>query len=70
MTYQIIGVGNNAKTIKGDGSEYVTAIRYLKPFKTVYNGKVHNLCALAEKAQCHVGCLNTAGRNECGATWP
>ena len=67
MTYQIIGVGNNAKTIKGDGSEYVTAIRYLKPFKTVYNGKVHNLCALAEKAQCHVACLNTAGRGAMNA---
>ena len=26
MTYQILGVGNNAKTIKGDGSEYVTAV--------------------------------------------
>ena len=26
MTYQLIGVGNNAKTIKGDGSEYMTAI--------------------------------------------
>ena len=40
MTYQILGVGNNAKTIKGDGSEYVTAIRYLKPFKTMFKGKV------------------------------
>ena len=67
MTYQILGVGNNAKTIKGDGSEYVTAIRYLKPFKSVFNGKVHNLCAMAEKAQCHVGCLNTAGRGAMNA---
>ena len=41
--YQIIGVGNSAKIIKGDSDEYVTAIRYLKPFKTVYRGKVHNL---------------------------
>ena len=67
MTYQILGVGNNAKTIKGDGSEYVTAIRYLKPFKSVFKGKVHNLCAMAEKAQCHVGCLNTAGRGAMNA---
>ena len=29
MTYEIIG-GHNAKTVKGDGSEYMTAIRYLK----------------------------------------
>ena len=62
MTYQILGVGNNAKTIKGDGSEYVTAIRYLKPFKTMFKGKVHNLCAMAETAKCHEGCLFTAGR--------
>jgi len=67
MTYQILGVGNNAKTIKGDGSEYVTAIRYLKPFKSMFKGKVHNLCAMAEKAQCHVGCLNTAGRGAINA---
>ena len=64
MTYQIIGVGNNAKTIKGDGSEYMTAIRYLKPFKTVFKGKVHNLCAMAEKAKCHEPCLFTAGRGQ------
>jgi hypothetical protein len=67
MTYQILGVGNNAKTIKGDGSEYVTAIRYLKPFKTMFKGKVHNLCAMAETAKCHVGCLNTAGRGAMNA---
>lgn len=67
MSYQILGVGNNAKTIKGDGSEYVTAIRYLKPFKSVFNGKVHNLCAMAEKAQCVTGCLNTAGRGAMNA---
>ena len=66
MTYQILGVGNNAKTIKGDGSEYVTAIRYLKPFKTVFKGKVHNLCAMAETAKCHEGCLFTAGRGAIG----
>ena len=67
MTYQILGVGNNAKTIKGDGSEYVTAIRYLKPFKTMFKGKVHNLCAMAETAKCHEGCLFTAGRGAMNA---
>ena len=64
MTYNLIGVGNDAKTVKGNGDEYMTGIMYMKPFKTVYNGKVHNLCAMAEKAQCHVGCLNTAGRGQ------
>ena len=55
MTYNLIGVGNNAKTIKGDGSEYETGIQYMKPYKTVFKGKVHNLCALADKAKCHEG---------------
>ena len=64
MTYQLIGVGNNAKTIKGDGSEYMTAIKYMKPFKTVFKGKVHNICAMAETAKCHEGCLVSAGRGQ------
>ena len=66
MTYNLIGVGNNAKTVKGDGSEYETGIQYMKPYKTVFKGKVHNLCALADKAKCHEGCLNTAGRGQMG----
>ncbi len=64
MSYNLIGVGNNAKTIKGDGSEYVTAIMYLKPYKTVYQGKVRNLCAMADTAKCHEPCLNEAGRGQ------
>ena len=35
MSYNLIGVGNNAKTVKGDGREFVTAIMYLKPYKSV-----------------------------------
>lgn len=64
MTYNLIGVGNNAKTVKGDGSEYMTGIKYMKPFKTVYQGKVHNLCAMADKAKCWKPCLNEAGRGQ------
>jgi len=64
MTYNLIGVGNNAKTIKGDGSEYMTAIKYMKPFKTMFKGKVHNLCSMAETAKCYEGCLFTAGRGQ------
>lgn len=64
MTYQLIGVGNNAKTVKGDGAEYMTAIKYMKPFKTVFKGKVHNICAMAETAKCHEGCLVSAGRGQ------
>ena len=70
MTYNLIGVGNSAKIIKGDSEEYVTAIMYLKPYKTVFKGKVHNLCAMADKAKCHEGCLNTAGRGQMGVVQP
>ena len=31
MKLKLLGVGNNAKTVKGDGSEYLTAIMYLTP---------------------------------------
>lgn len=52
--YKLIGVGNNAKTVKGDGSEYLTAILYLLPDAF--------LCPLSTLAGCREGCLNTAGR--------
>ena len=54
----LLSCGTNAKTMKGDGSEYLTAIMYLTPFKT--DG--FNLCPSAELAACIVGCLNTAGK--------
>lgn len=66
MSYNLIGVGNNAKTVKGDGLEYMTGIKYMKPFKTVYQGKVHNLCAMADKAGCAEPCLRWAGRGQMG----
>ena len=31
MSYYLFNVGNYAKTIKGDGKEYLTAIIYMKP---------------------------------------
>ena len=43
MSYKTFTVGSNAKTIKGDGDTYETAITYMKPYKTEVNGKVHNL---------------------------
>ena len=64
MTYKIIGVGNNAKTIKGDGSEFVTAITYHKPYKTEIDGKVFNICSMAKTAECFKPCLFTAGRGQ------
>ena len=45
--YKLIGVGTNAKTIKGDGNEYLTAIMYLAPADMVDG---INLCPMAEMA--------------------
>lgn len=55
---KLLACGNNAKTVKGDGSEYLTAIMYLTPWKSVGV----NVCPNAEQAGCVEGCLNTAGR--------
>ena len=60
--YKLIGVGTNAKTIKGDGSEYLTGIIYLAPFKVVVDNITFNSCPMAEQAGCVEVCLNTAGR--------
>ena len=64
MTYKTISVGTNAKTVKGDGSEFITAITYHKPYKTEIDGKTYNFCAMAETAGCHKPCLFTAGRGQ------
>lgn len=54
----LLSAGSNAKTRKGDGSEYVTAIMYLTPWKSAGI----NACPMAEQAGCLDGCLNSAGR--------
>jgi hypothetical protein len=56
----LLSCGSNAKTVKGDGSEYLTAIMYLKPYKTAGV----NLCAMAEQAKCIDPCLVGAGRGQ------
>lgn len=61
---KLIACGNNAKTIKGDGSEYLTAILYMKPYKVMVDGKLFNSCSMADLASCVDGCLNTAGRGQ------
>jgi hypothetical protein len=58
---RLLGVGNNAKTVKGDGSEYLTAIMYLAPADQVEG---INMCPMAVLAGCKSGCLNTAGRGQ------
>ena len=60
--YKLIGVGTNAKTVKGDGSEYLTGIVYMTPWKVMVDGKSFNSCSMAEQAGCVKACLNTAGR--------
>ena len=62
--YKLLGVGNNAKTIKGDGSEYLTAILYMTPYKIMVDGKLFNSCAMAKQASCIDACLYTAGRGQ------
>ena len=62
--YKLIGVGTNAKTIKGDGSEYLTAILYMTPYKVMVDGKSFNSCAMAKQASCIDACLYTAGRGK------
>lgn len=64
MTYKLLGVGTNAKTVKGDGSEYLTAILYMAPWKVWVEtlGRYMNSCPMAEQAKCLDPCLNTAGR--------
>lgn len=55
-----INAGLDAKTIKGNGQDYITAIQYMKPYKTLNV----NLCAMAETAGCIDPCLNVAGRGQ------
>jgi len=64
MTYKLIGVGTNAKTVKGDGSEYLTAILYMTPYKVMVDGKLFNSCSMAAIANCIEACLYTAGRGQ------
>lgn len=60
--YKLLGVGTNAKTIKGDGSEYLTAILYMTPWKVMVDGKQFNSCPMAGQASCIDACLYSAGR--------
>jgi len=59
--YKLLSVGNNAKTVKGDGSEYLTAILYLAPADNLQGV---NVCPMAVTAGCKAACLYTAGRGK------
>lgn len=54
-----INAGSNAKTVKGDGEAYITAIMYLAPADSSGLG---NVCPMAILAGCKAPCLFTAGR--------
>lgn len=54
----MLNIDTNAKTVKGQRYGYMTGVLYLSP----YTKSGRNVCALAEKAQCHEACLDTAGK--------
>ena len=59
MSYhQLLSIGTNAKTIKGDKYGFLTGVMYLAP----YTLSGYNVCPMAELAGCVNGCLNSAGR--------
>ena len=54
---KLFNVDENAKTIKGQKLGFRTLVLYMAP----YTLSGVNLCPMAEIAQCHEACLNTAG---------
>jgi len=58
MSYKLLSVNADTKTIKSNKAGFLTGILYLAP----YDISGVNLCPFAKVAQCHVACLNTAGR--------
>lgn len=57
--YNLFSVNADAKTSKGNGDKYLTAIQYLAPARQVEG---INLCPMAVTAGCEKACLYTAGR--------
>jgi hypothetical protein len=55
---KLLNIDANAKTVKGQGKGYMTAILYLAPWKL----SGYQVCPMAEIAGCVGDCLNTAGR--------
>ena len=58
MTYKLLSVNADTKTIKSNKAGFLTGILYLAP----YNLSGVNLCPFAKVAGCVDACLNTAGR--------
>ena len=62
VALKLLAFNTNAKTKKSDkvSGEFFTAILYLAPF----NLSGYQVCPMAHIAECHKGCLNTAGRGK------
>lgn len=60
MLDSVVTVGADAKTSKGVKLGVRTAICYMAP----HTLSGYNMCPMAEVAQCHKDCLNTAGRGK------
>ena len=58
MTYKLLSVNVDTKTIKSNKAGFLTGILYQAP----YNLSGVNLCPFAKVAGCVDACLNTAGR--------
>jgi hypothetical protein len=54
----MLSISNDAKTVKGQAYGFLTGILYLTPADL----SGHQLCAMAELAECKTPCLNMAGR--------
>jgi hypothetical protein len=54
----LLSISADSKTIKGEKIGYLTGILYLAPANTTK----YNVCAFAEKANCAIACLFSAGR--------
>ena len=59
---KLIASGADAKTTKGNGDKYETAIMYITPWQVMVDGNLFNSCSMAVLAGCIDGCLYTAGR--------
>jgi hypothetical protein len=55
---QLLSIGTNAKTVKGDKLGFLTGVMYLAPADL----SGYQMCAMALTAQCKDPCLNSAGR--------
>jgi hypothetical protein len=54
----LLSISADTKTVKGEKLGYLTGILYLAPAQTTK----YNTCSMANKAQCAVACLYSAGR--------